>query len=1097
MSRRRGLALILVTGVLGLLAVLAAAFVTMAQLERRASRQRLHATQAQLLARSGLEDALARLTNGQEASLAGTAFAGEDFDNDGSLSPGLEMDAEVFQKGKLNREDCPARDALRPSFFVKDPAGDPAPRPVEGRLRGYSGVLGAGTYALKVTGEDGIYVNGGDPSVPVNPAVPDYNLNLRRMLGILAEAIDREDGVNDGLPTDNVIGWALIDFRPPTGWKDLDAIKALAIQRGFLAKVEPLLPYLTTHARVDRKVIRPNAVPGPFPGMEGTDYRSWADIKLAHEAYPLQPGTPEGKEPGFERIPVLPTGKLVGRAPVDLDWARTRRPVLIALLADLKGLYLDESVATPLASGDRIGTIRSAEIALGWGLPADDCRRVADRILTSTSALRTWDAWDAFCDAIPDTLLTGTTDLCQVKRDLLKANFNPNSRLNKFSPNTSLWKSVDKSDLLVYSTEFSLLPQAGAQALESVGRILGPDGRLLAQRLHSVSIAPAGLLTLSTQKEFVCDDLGDLLVAGDEGALRQPGFLMPGEAPFITEGQGAGEKTWGHRLDVRGLYPGSWMDGDSAGASLQTFPEPVVDTGSGLSPLSTRAADYDGSVQLATIETPEDAWYSVPAPGPPPAVPVRDMKLLARYTATLDLDVSDATPTRPPGDPRWRNQPDVQQVTYVTGLPGDPAQLSYGLLHPTRPNTLYPDGAYSEKDRALSYLDKDNANGIQGLISFWIKSNHALPAEGVVRGHPFLKWTNFVEAVPFGGGARDQFFFLGDVASPSASIDISRSIACQFEIAHSTSDDKKEHRFLRDGLLTPHRWSLITMYYDFRSPDGINGEGRHDCGELRIDAGILGADRGANDTYDSTGNDPVSASDITVDHLISPPWTPEVFGPHSLILGKGRPEGELEMVAHTGSGADATFDELAIYDFGGAGPDGIPEATLDTLDSPGVLAANRFKEGRHCKESAYPAAGLAVPLGADLDGDLFPDRRAPEYFSPPIRLGSPSRIRALAWTQVVPAGLPAGRILLELADPSGGDYLTDASGKRIDQTFDCPAWSPVARTVDAPFRLHAVFQPNLADKENTPILDPLALDDVTVIYEPAGGRRIVAWGGEE
>jgi hypothetical protein len=53
--------------------------------------------------------------------------------------------------------------------------------------------------------------------------------------------------------------------------------------------------------------------------------------------------------------------------------------------------------------------------------------------------------------------------------------------------------------------------------------------------------------------------------------------------------------------------------------------------------------------------------------------------------------------------------------------------------------------------------------------------------------------------------------------------------------------------------------------------------------------------------------------------------------------------------------------------------------------------------------------------------------------------------------------------------------------------------SRVARTVDAPFRLHAVFQPNLADKDNTPILDPVSLDDVTVVYEPVGGRRLVSW----
>jgi hypothetical protein len=201
---------------------------------------------------------------------------------------------------------------------------------------------------------------------------------------------------------------------------------------------------------------------------------------------------------------------------------------------------------------------------------------------------------------------------------------------------------------------------------------------------------------------------------------------------------------------------------------------------------------------------------------------------------------------------------------------------------------------------------------------------------------------------------------------------------------------------------------------------------------------------------------------------------------------------------YTGSGADATFDELAMYDFGGAGPGGVPAATSDTRASPGVLAAARFKEGRYYKESDY-SGPIATP-GANTAG---------EYSSSPIPPGA-CRIRALPWTQVLPRGLQLplppggqpgvdgdpgddGRIILELADASGSDYLEDAAGQSIAQAFTSPASSPVARTVNAPFRLHAVFQPNLADTLNTPILDPLSLDDVTVLYEPLGGRRILVW----
>jgi hypothetical protein len=965
---------------------------------------------------------------------------------------------------------------------------------VDGRQRGYTGLLvgdlqtEGNTYALKVIQEGGFYVNGGDPSVPVNLAVPDYNLVLRRILSTLVEAIDREDGVADGNPVSSVDGTNLIDLRPNTGWKDWDQLRDVALG-GSQAKLDALKPYLALHAWVDKKVIRPNAVAGMEGEYEGKYYQTWADIKLAHEAYPSLPGT---KEPGFERIPMLPTGKLVGRAPVDLAWARTRRPALIALLANLKGIYLDESTAAPIQppgkgfSPDNIGQCLSAEITLSWASAIDDCRRAAGRILTSTSELGTWAEWDAFCDVFPDTLFTGTTDVRQAKRDILKANFNPNSRLNKFSPNTSLWKSVDKSDLLAYSTEFSLLPQAHAQELESVGRVLGKGGRLLASRVLRVSAAPADRLTLTTQKEFVCESLGDPAVSGDEGALRQPGQAG---TPFISRSAGLGG-TWGHALGQPGL--------GTAGASLQTFPEPCVDMGAGL---STRAADYDGSVQLATVETPDDDMYLV-------AASTKDMKLLARYTDNLDLDVSDAAPAKPPGDPKWKNQPDIQQVTYNGGGSPDLSELGHGILHPSRPNTLYPDGVYSEKDRAPSYFDKGNANGLQGLISFWIKSNHAppvlTPPPGMCsRGHPFFKWSNYTLGYyedEIKGASPNQFFYLGDAAgsvigdAAGNMVDDSQGILCQFEIDHSTDDKTKEHRFKSQSYLTPHRWHLLTMYYDFRCPNPVPAGWAHDCGELLLDAGDAVGEHGSSDLYSFSGNAPLTASDIT---------KPDFFGDHRLVLGKGRPELEYYAVwFYTGSGADATFDELALYDFGGAGPGGVPPASDETLASPGVLAANRFKEGRYYKESAY--AGLVALPGANKAG---------EYFSPPISLG-PCRIKALAWTQVVPRGLQApllaggqpgvdgdpgedARILLELADTSGGDYLKDVAGKPIDGGFSDPASSPVQRTVNAPFRLHAVFQPNVADKDNTPILDPLALDDVTVVYEPLGGRKLLAWREED
>src|SRR3989338_541882 len=90
----------------------------MARLERRASEQRINATRALFLARSVLEDGMARLAAGQDPAAAGSRYAGEDWDASGILD-GVEGGQEVFRTGILDTDNCPARHALRPSFFAR------------------------------------------------------------------------------------------------------------------------------------------------------------------------------------------------------------------------------------------------------------------------------------------------------------------------------------------------------------------------------------------------------------------------------------------------------------------------------------------------------------------------------------------------------------------------------------------------------------------------------------------------------------------------------------------------------------------------------------------------------------------------------------------------------------------------------------------------------------------------------------------------------------------------------------------------------------------------------------------------------------------
>mgnify|MGYP001609599339 CR=1 FL=1 len=204
---RRGLALILVVGVLAVLAVLGSAFAVLSRLERKAATQRVLGVQAQLLARSGVEDALARVTAGQDPR-----YRGEDWNDDG-LVTGVETIHEAYQPGTANLLDCPVRHAMAPSFFKRhatdlDAKGNPAPDRIrlDGRERGWSGRLSAGTWALKVEDESAkINVNGGflddrnrdldgtpdhcDTAVRLTTALSDtglgWNAQLVRILNVL------------------------------------------------------------------------------------------------------------------------------------------------------------------------------------------------------------------------------------------------------------------------------------------------------------------------------------------------------------------------------------------------------------------------------------------------------------------------------------------------------------------------------------------------------------------------------------------------------------------------------------------------------------------------------------------------------------------------------------------------------------------------------------------------------------------------------------------------------------------------------------------------------------------------------------------------
>ncbi len=488
MATRRGLALILVAGVLGILAVLAAAFVTMAQLERKASLQRLYVTKAHLLARSGLEDAVARLSAGQDAALASTRYGGEDYDGNGAFSL-VEPANEVVGPGTLDVETCPARQAMRPSFFRRDTFGTlPDLARVEGRLRGYTGglqgdlVSGGNLYALKVEDESGkINVNGGVLAAPNDPG-RGWNGQLARILNVL--------GAQPELRIAN-LGTMILAGRPPGGYRSITDL-----QQRIGVPVD-LSPWLTVSSWVDAKVVHPNG----FAGQPGIG--SLCELKKARAPLALEEG---------------------GRPPVNLNAAH--RAVLAALLTDLTGATWHHP-AYPVTST----------------IPPTMAASIADAMVAARP-FGSWEAFGVFCDGLVPGTITGAYlgdhggnvpqgggNLCGA--DLLKANFDPNTMSNKELPDQLRWRWIDKTDLSTWSTEGSLGP-TGTFRIGVVGRVLDSQGKVLAEATAGATVAAFSLLRQTSQKDFVA------------GRTYLKDYLSLADAsPDPTEGATASPAWWG------------------------------------------------------------------------------------------------------------------------------------------------------------------------------------------------------------------------------------------------------------------------------------------------------------------------------------------------------------------------------------------------------------------------------------------------------------------------------------------------------------------------------------------------------------------------
>ncbi|MBI4230055.1 MAG: hypothetical protein HY608_04385 [Planctomycetes bacterium] len=1058
----RGIALVLVSLLLVLLVAVATVLVRMAGAERAMTRVRLEQARAALLARSGVECAMARLPPTPEFPVTRTAAnQADDWTyRDGEYGVPLERShnpsyaagepyVDVTADGRYAPPPGSA-DGFTPPLHDRD--RDRTHSGFSGRLRGTLQPWGD-TYALRIESEEGkIHVNGGYLSAPDhNNPLAGYNAVLVRILNTLGTVKEDANGDNvldagedwdgDGILDPAPIGIAnlgdlVLSQRPVGGYTSL---AQLAARTGITKDPSA---FLTCHGWVDRSVIRPQATSAEIPNPV-----ILADCVVAR-------GGPPALEPA-------------GRAPVNMNHAH--RAVLQALLRDLQGVYRQPAQTsfskfmhtreTPFSAGitsaeasaiaHRIAQARQGAEDVnrnGTMDPGEDVNE--DGFLDSP--FRTWEQFSAFADALAyrgvlppqaahDANATARVPylMRDIRADLLKANFNPNSDLNKNNPDVILHREVDKSDLLTYSTEFSLHPISGTYTIASLGRVRDVAGAVRATTRSDAAIRCYVPLRQTSQRDFV---------AGR--ALLSCVTPMTGGPPLA-----ATFRTFGARAALGGAA--------NVGLSLMTYPEPYY-------ALPARAAPFDGQIGLATTELPNN---------PNPA----NVRFVHRFTNTwtADFSASGATTMRPVAiTEEGGTQIDAFLQTDVTRSTFDPTS--------GRPNTFVPDGVHIQSRRIPMYASVGNIPPRHGVASYWVKP-------GILR-RPIQLDFSVMQASRGTDGAQTQVLCVGRYKGAGGAPNYGILVENTSDLGESDSWHERQWHF-DNGLQfsTPsgssdeesrhlHRWLLVTAFWD------IDNNGDPDPSD-NARTWMRGA-RASTKTdgvvwVEGVGVVLMNLNPAYVKAWSGRPVTDLANTSRRLVLG-----GAMMYDSEPNVDSNQTLDEFATYDFGGA------EGAAKT--SAATMADLRYQDGRYYKrnDGQFTSTDLLAQLPAGTARPLRVERLYWTEVLPraPFPTTEPVAPRTVVWDPV----LLNSRIGVQLLEGAAVLHDTETLAP-----LDYEAAARVGRPIAAgPLRYRLTFKPtpdwSVGDPRymDAPILETPFFDDITVLVRPRGYPRVVAWAGE-
>lgn len=477
-SDKNGVALILAMGVLVLIFSIGLFLIEFFRIEVTKAKTDVNLLRASFAANSGFQRAIIGLkTFAQNEFIARPqawwVYYGEDIKRNWTLDSGEDING----NGKLDIDSLPLEEALMPSF----PDTKSGILTIDGTPQMVSGIIEKNenslvVYSLKIletSNKININSNGKGVELLLN--------NLAKVLGI-----------------SQPIGTILQGYKN----EKQNSILTISDLKTIWGEeiIEKVKPYITYVSWIDDKTIKPK----PY-------YERNNILQLDKPVPSLVSYYPGQLE-------------LEGRAPININTAPEE--IVLALLMNLEGTYIDEAFIVnslsnmteqsfktqflqPILECKKgqtknkntdypLGILRKIKIT------EEKARQITDLILKRRSVnassnrpafLSQNDLHLFFTDLVEKKIIT------RIESDLLEANLNPNTDLNKFNPNGNLFKYVDKTDLLSYTTEVTFGP-TGYFEIESLGLVI-ENGQTVASKKVSAIVKIFDIIRDTTQEDFM------------------------------------------------------------------------------------------------------------------------------------------------------------------------------------------------------------------------------------------------------------------------------------------------------------------------------------------------------------------------------------------------------------------------------------------------------------------------------------------------------------------------------------------------------------------------------------------------------------------